>query len=44
VVFTGVLLILVCFVVVIRGEVVVDCVVNRGALMVDFWRLKNATF
>jgi len=22
------------------GEVVVDCVVNRGALMVAFWRLK----
>ena len=22
------------------GEVVVDCVVNRGALMVVFWRLK----
>jgi hypothetical protein len=22
------------------GEVVVDCVVNRGALMVGFWRLK----
>jgi len=26
------------------GEVVVDYVVNRGALMVDFWRLKNFTF
>jgi hypothetical protein len=23
------------------GEVVVDCVVNRGALMVGFWRLKK---
>ena len=23
------------------GEVVVDCVVNRGALMVVFWRLKT---
>jgi hypothetical protein len=22
------------------GEVVVDCVVNRGVLMDDFWRLK----
>jgi hypothetical protein len=26
------------------GEVVVDCVVNRGALMVDFWRLKKCHF
>jgi hypothetical protein len=26
------------------GEVVVDCVVNRGALMVGFWRLKKCHF
>jgi hypothetical protein len=28
------------FRVVFCGEVVVDCVVNRGALMAVFWRLK----
>lgn len=26
------------------GEVVVDCVVNRGALMAGFWRLKKCHF
>jgi hypothetical protein len=32
------------FGVVICGEVVVDCVVNRGALTVVFWRLKMCHF
>jgi hypothetical protein len=32
------------FSVVICGEVVVDCVVNRGALTVVFWRLKMCHF
>jgi hypothetical protein len=32
------------FGVVICGEVVVDCVVSRGALTVVFWRLKMCHF
>ena len=40
----GVLLILVCFVVVIRGEVAVDCVVNRGGLCGVFQGRKTCHF
>jgi hypothetical protein len=40
----GVLLILVCFVVVNRGEVVVDCVVDRGVLCGVFRGLKTCHF
>ena len=40
----GVLRILVCFVVVNRGEVVVDCVVNRGVLHGVFRGRKTCHF
>jgi hypothetical protein len=44
VVFTGVLGILVCFVVVNRGEFVVNCVVNRGIVHDVFRRQKTRHF
>jgi hypothetical protein len=40
----GVLRILACFVVVHRGEVVVDCVVDRGVLCGAFWGRKTCHF
>jgi len=40
VVLQGVLQILVYFVVVNRGDVVVNCVVDRGAWTTLFWRVK----
>jgi hypothetical protein len=42
--FIGVLRILVCFVVVNRGEVVVDCVVDRGELWGVFCGIKTCHF